>query len=457
MNSCQGRSPPGTRCPGEQLCMPVCLSLPAPWPQAGASPGTLHSSFAGGGGKFQPLGKGAGVRVRPHTAPVPREELFPRKIPSPRVWGRVFGYESSCGRSAPPRVRVFQLLRTACVRTGAFPRLPRTYPATPPGGKAGAMLRSVGTRRASPPRGSPLRRAGVTGTDAPGGTGAPTGPSSPIIWPWGAQGWDQSHSRMMTDVTVLGQNPSLRWDRMAERLARELGSHPRIPGTCCAAPSALPAPRALTPLQPRRQQLGACVAPGDAWPGPQFGAGLYWEVKSIPGCKAGLACTRQGLNPTSPQGRGGTSHQRGRGAGADAGGDGEPPGTARQERLSPEIGLEPPWHRAPSSRADGMGQHIPVMPLSTGGSRKSFPLPSFQAPLASGGPESSPHDIQFPQRAGSPRDGRTRFPGAAAYPPGLRQPSASQFPPAAGRKFGKGEGGVLGFTFCSRRSCPEPL
>ena len=95
--------PPRARCPSKQFCVLACLSLPAPWPQAGASPRapcTRQSSFASRG-EIPSARKGPGVRVRPHTAPAPREEPFPRKIPSPRARGQVFGRESSHSRSGP--------------------------------------------------------------------------------------------------------------------------------------------------------------------------------------------------------------------------------------------------------------------------------------------------------------------------------------------------------------------
>lgn len=83
---------------------------------------------------------------------------------------------------------------------------------------------------------------------------------------------------------------------------------------------------------------------------------------------------------------------------------------------------------------DGMGQHTRAMLLSTSCSRKSCPLPGFQALPATGGPELSPPRYPVSQRPGSPREGWTRFPGAASQPLCLHQPRASHFPPAAGRK-----------------------
>lgn len=79
-------------------------------PRQAQSPGhpacTQQSSFAGGGVCVCVSGilaaqKGLGVRVWPCTAPVPREQPFPRKIPSPCVRGQVFGCESSRGHSGP--------------------------------------------------------------------------------------------------------------------------------------------------------------------------------------------------------------------------------------------------------------------------------------------------------------------------------------------------------------------
>lgn len=201
------------------------------------------------------------------------------------------------------------------MRTGSFPRLPGPYPATPPGLKTGVMLRSIGTHQAAQPHGSALPGAGVTtSADACQCTDAPMGPSSPVIQLWRAQGWDQSHPRGMIDVPFLKQNPLPQWVRAAEHLAPAPGSQPLSPGTCCAAPSTLPATQALILLQPRHERFGACAALA-AWPGPQEPSlvlGCIGKQKASPvrlwqgwpGHKAGPACTRQGLDSACPPGRG---------------------------------------------------------------------------------------------------------------------------------------------------------
>lgn len=145
-------------------------------------------------------------------------------------------------------------------------------------------------------------------------------------------------------------NPLPQWVGVAERLALELGSHPLSPGTCCPAPSTLLATQALILLQPQHEQFRACAAPA-AWPGPQGPSlvlGCIGKQKHPPwGCGRVGQVIRQVLpapgrawTPLAPQGVG-TSCWQGHSARADAGGNGEPPGTAWQERLSPEIGLEP--------------------------------------------------------------------------------------------------------------------
>lgn len=201
------------------------------------------------------------------------------------------------------------------MRTGSFPRLPRPYPATLPGLKAGVMLRSIGTRRAAQLHGSALPGAGATtSADACQCTGAPTGPSSPIIQLWRAQSWDQSHPRGMIDVPFLKQNPLPQWVGAAERLAPELGSHPPSPGTCCPAPSMLLATQALILLQPQHEQFRACAAPA-AWPGPQGPSLVLGRIgkQKHPPCGCGrvgqvirqvLPAPGRAWTPLAPQGAG---------------------------------------------------------------------------------------------------------------------------------------------------------
>lgn len=107
------------------------------------------------------------------------------------------------------------------------------------------------------------------------------------------------------------------------------------------------------------------------------------------------------------------------------GGEGDPPQPCTQERPSPEIGLEPPAPRAlpPGHRGE-------VVSLQQ---QEILSPPQFPSPTSGWGPQMIPPQYQVSTDPVRRRTAGHPFLVLLPVPQCLRQPSASQFPPLAGR------------------------
>lgn len=355
MNSCQGWSPPApaAQASGSARCRAsVYLHRRPGWAQPLGHPAP-HKAPLLLGGEIPTAWKGIGVRVRPRTAPVPRGEPFPRKIPSPHTWGQVFSCESWRSCSGPAAGQHFPAAGNRRRENRLLPTPARAASHPPSWGEAQARRDPSGI--AAPRLCSPEGRGDQC--RCPWGYGCPNGTLQPC--------------HLALESPGLGSEPPRGDDRCplpgTERPSAWLqiwGSHSPTVGTCRAAPSTLLALQAPTLLHPLREQFWACAAPVDTSPGPQgpgwvLGCTGRWKTPlgrpqaGWPGCKAGLACTRQGLNSALPQGMGEPTTREA----VLPEGMREAVGKLRAGKAEPRDRAGAPGP-APTRWADGMWQHL---------------------------------------------------------------------------------------------------